>query len=81
MQNFYYNYIKNKYVAQADILLTDTDTLFFIIETENVYEDFYKDKEFFDFSNYPKEWKYHDNLNKLAIGVQCFHKKISRIKI
>ena len=33
------------------MLLTDTDSLMYIIETENVYEDFYKDKELFDFSN------------------------------
>ena len=27
------------------------------IEAENHYEDFYKDKELFDFSNYPKDSK------------------------
>ena len=34
------------------MLLTDTDSLRYITETENVYEDFYKKKkELFDFSN------------------------------
>ena len=46
MQNFYYNYIKNKYVAQADIFLTDTDTLSFIIETEMFMKTSTKIKNF-----------------------------------
>ena len=33
------------------MLLTDTDDLMYKIETENVYEDLYKDKELFNFSN------------------------------
>ena len=33
------------------MLLTNTDSLMCKIETENVYEDFYKDKEFLNFSN------------------------------
>ena len=33
-------------------LLTDTDSLLYKIKAENIYEDFYKDKELFDFSNY-----------------------------
>ena len=36
------------------MLLTDTDSLMYIIETENVHEEFYKDKELFGFSNYKK---------------------------
>ena len=38
--------------------LTDTDTLMYKIETENVNEDLYKDKELFDFNNCPKDSKY-----------------------
>ena len=30
------------------------------IKTEDVYEDFIKDKEMFDFSNYSAESKHHD---------------------
>ena len=37
------------------MLPTDSDSLMYKIEAENVYEDFYKDKELFDFSNYPKD--------------------------
>ena len=34
------------------------DTLMYKIETENVYENFYKEKALFNFSNYPKGSKY-----------------------
>ena len=35
-------------------MLADTDSFMHKIEVENVYEDFYKNKELFDFSNNPK---------------------------
>ena len=38
VQDFYYNYIK-KYVDKAEMLLTDTGSLIYKIETENVYGD------------------------------------------
>ena len=36
------------------MLLTDTDSIMCKIEAENVYEDFRKDKELYDFSNSAK---------------------------
>ena len=39
------------------------------IKTEDVYEDFMCDKEMFDFSNYSTGSKYHNNSNKLVIGI------------
>ena len=38
------------------------------IKTEDVYEDFSKDAEMFDFSNHSTESKCYDNLNKLVVG-------------
>ena len=38
------------------------------IKTENVYEDFSKDKEMFDFSDYSAKSKYYDESNKLVFG-------------
>ena len=35
---------------------------------ENLYEDFYKDKELFDFSNCPKDSKYYNNANNFVVG-------------
>ena len=40
MQNFHYCHIKNQYGVKAEMLLTDTDSLKYEIETKNVYEDF-----------------------------------------
>ena len=38
------------------------------IKTEDVYEDFSKDKKLFDFSNCPTKLKLYDDLNKLVVG-------------
>ena len=50
MYEFHYKYIKSK--SDADLLLTDTDSLVYEIKTEDFYEDFYEDKNLFDFSDY-----------------------------
>ena len=46
------------------MLLTDTDSLKYKIETENVFEDLYKHKELFDFSSHPKNSKFYNGVNK-----------------
>ena len=66
MYYFHYNYIKRKY--DAKLLITDTDSLVCEIETDGIYEDFYIDKDLFDFSDYPKESKISDLVNKKVIG-------------
>ena len=37
-------------------------------KNEDVYKDFNKDKEMFDFSNYSTKSEYYDNSNKLVVG-------------
>ena len=37
------------------MVLPDIDSLMYKIEAENIYEDFYNDKNLFDFGNYPKD--------------------------
>ena len=49
---FHYDYLKNKYDNNSRLLFNDTDSLIYEIKTEDVYEDFNKDKEIFEFSNY-----------------------------
>ena len=44
MYEFHYDYIKNKHGNNSRLLLTDTDNLKYEIRTEDVYEDFSKDK-------------------------------------
>ena len=68
MYNFHYNYIKKKYGDKAKLLFTDTDSLTYEIETEDVYQDFWNDKEKFDFSEYPKSSLFFDETNKKVVG-------------
>ena len=66
MYDFYYNFVKKHF--DAELLFTDTGSLAYEIKSENVYEEFFKHKQFFDFSNYPKESKFFDETNKKVIG-------------
>ena len=47
------HYKDNKSKFNAKLLFTDTDSLVYEIKTEDVYEDFYQEKNLFDFSHYP----------------------------
>ena len=66
MYEFHYKYIKNKF--DANLLITDMDSLIYKIKTEYVYEDFYLDKYLFNFSDYPLHSKFFDLVNKKVIG-------------
>ena len=66
MHEFNYKCIKRKY--HAKLLFRDTDSLVYEIQTNEVYEDFYKDKNLFDFSDYPKDSKFFDPDNKKVIA-------------
>ena len=68
MYDFHYNYIKKKYGKKAQLLFTDTDSLCYEIEAEDVYQDFWNDKDQFDNSDYPKNSQYFDHTNKKVIG-------------
>ena len=54
MFDFHYNYIKTKYGEKAELLMTDTDSLMYLIQTDDVYSDIKNDvKKKFDTSNFP----------------------------
>ena len=66
MYELHYKYIKSKF--DAKLLFTDTDSLVSEIKTEDNYEDFYQDKNLFDFSDYLLDSKFFDPFNKKVIG-------------
>ena len=52
----------------AELLFTETDSLTYEIKLKDVYEEFFKHKHLFDFSNYPEDSKIFDPTNKKVIG-------------
>ena len=68
MYDFHYNYIKKKHGNKAKLLFTDTDSLTYEIEAEDVYKDFWYDKDKFDNSDHPESSPYFDKTNKKVIG-------------
>ena len=66
MYGFHYNFIKQHF--DAELLFTDTDSLTHEIKSEDIYEEFFKHKDMFDFSNYPEDSKFSDQTNKEVIG-------------
>ena len=49
-------------------MFTDTDSLTYEIKAEDVYKDFWNDKDMFDNSDYPESSPYYCNVNKRIIG-------------
>ena len=48
--DFHYNYSRKKFRNKAELLFTDTDSLIYLIQTEDYYQDINKDiKRKFDF--------------------------------
>ena len=66
MYEFHYKYIKTKY--NAKLLFRDTESLIYEIKTVDLYEDFYEDKNLFDFSDHPRDSKFFDLVNENVIG-------------
>ena len=58
MHDFHYNFIKKDF--DAELLFTDTDSFTYEIKSENVYEELFKWKDLFYFSNNSKDSKFFD---------------------
>ena len=72
MYDFHYNYIKKKYGNKGKLLLTDTDSLMYEIQTEDFYKDISEDvKDRFDTSNYPIDHPSGilSGINKKVLGM------------
>ena len=68
MYDFHYNHIKQKYNDKAKLLFTDTDSLAYEIQADDVYQDFWNDKQIFDNSDYSEKSPFFDKTNKKVIG-------------
>lgn len=68
MYDFWYNYIKKKYKNSAQLQMTDTDSVLFSCETDDLYRDMQCSMDYFDTSDYPKEHFLHSDLHKKALG-------------
>ena len=52
MNESHHNFIKNN--SHAELLFTDTDSLTYEIKSKDVYEEFFKQKNWFDSVNIQK---------------------------
>ena len=71
MFDFHYNFVRKKYGDKAELLFTDTDSLMYLIQTEDFYQDINKDiKRKFDTSDYPENHPsgIKTGVNKKVIG-------------
>ena len=80
MYEFHYDYMKQKYPGEkSKLCFTDTDSLLYRIESDDIYKDMMEDHEHFDFSGYKddhsmfdgktqEEIKYLKQKNKMVIG-------------
>ena len=65
MYDYHYNHVMKKYGLQkAKLLFTDTDSLTYLIETKDVYQDIQEDQNLYDTSNYDKEHFLYSEMNK-----------------
>ena len=65
--SFHYDYFKLKY-PEARLLFTDTDSLYYYLETADLEKELYADKERFDFHDYNYKSPYLDYGNQMTIG-------------
>ena len=63
----------------AKLLFTDTESLVYQTERDDVYEESYKDENLFVFSDYPKDSKFFNPANKKMIGKMKDEVKEKRI--
>jgi hypothetical protein len=67
MYEFHYDVMLKRYGNKLSLCYQDTDSLVYEIETEDIYEDMKEMKEWFDFSDYPKDHQLYDESNKKVI--------------
>ena len=64
---FHYDYFMKKY-PEARLLFTDTDSLYYFLETADLEKELYMDKHLFDYHDYNFKSPYLNYENQMAIG-------------
>ena len=58
-----FGYIKQRYPgSRSKLLFTDTDSLAYLIETDDIYKDMLEERDRYDFSDYPDNHPCFSNL-------------------
>lgn len=67
LYKFHYSIMKNMYKNTINLCYTDTDSLLYLIKTDDFYEDIKKNLQYFDTSNFQYENSY---------GIPCVNEKL-----
>ena len=65
---FHYNHIKLTYGNRAVLLMTDTDSLVYSIETDDLYDDMCHHLDLYDTSEYPSDHPAYSTVDKKELG-------------
>ncbi len=69
MYDFWYNHLIAKYGDKCKLLMTDTDSLMFHVETNNIFTDMHESAHMYDLSNFPKDNFFRSDENMKVPGV------------
>ena len=64
LYRFHYEEMRPLFDKKAQVMYRDTDSLFYEIETDDIYEDLKQLNYVLDLSDYPKDHHLHSELNK-----------------
>ena len=69
MYDFHYNHIQRHYSTdRVKLLFTDTDSLCYKIQTDDLYQDMMENIQYYDTSAYPKSHPLYSSTNAKVIG-------------
>lgn len=66
--NFHYKFIVSKYGPRARLCMTDTDSLLYDIQTDDVYKDIEQNLALFDTTDNPPSHPCYRKTNKKKLG-------------
>ena len=68
MYEFHYNHIKSTYGNRTALLMIDTDSLVYSIETDDLYDDMCHHIDLYDTREYPSDHPAYSIVNKKVLG-------------